>query len=109
VSGYCEATAPPRGAVAVDETEFSEFFASQYGSLCWLGLLLTGDRAEAEELAQEALVRTATPGLPLLRERPRGVSSQASELRERKIGITPFDCPCDKSAAIRSRKVQGTP
>jgi hypothetical protein len=24
----------------------------------------------------------------------RGVSSQAPELRERKIGITPFDCPC---------------
>ncbi len=44
--------------MAVDETEFSEFFASQYGRLCWLGLLLTGDRAEAEELAQEALVRT---------------------------------------------------
>jgi hypothetical protein len=34
--------------VAVDETEFSEFFASQYATLCWLGLLLTGDRAEAE-------------------------------------------------------------
>jgi hypothetical protein len=30
--------------------------------------------------------------------RPRGVSSQAPELRERKIGITPFDCPCDKQA-----------
>ena len=44
--------------MAVDETEFSEFFASQYGPLCWLGLLLTGSRAEAEELAQEALVRT---------------------------------------------------
>jgi DNA-directed RNA polymerase specialized sigma24 family protein len=44
--------------VAVDETEFSEFFASQYAALCWLGLLLTGDRAEGEELAQEALVRT---------------------------------------------------
>jgi RNA polymerase sigma-70 factor (sigma-E family) len=44
--------------VAVEETEFSEFFASQYGRLCWLGLLLTGSRAEAEELAQEALVRT---------------------------------------------------
>jgi RNA polymerase sigma-70 factor (sigma-E family) len=44
--------------VAVDETEFGEFFASQYGPLCWLGLLLTGSRAEAEELAQEALVRT---------------------------------------------------
>jgi RNA polymerase sigma-70 factor (sigma-E family) len=44
--------------VAVDEAEFSEFFASQYGPLCWLGLLLTGSRTEAEELAQEALVRT---------------------------------------------------
>jgi RNA polymerase sigma-70 factor (sigma-E family) len=44
--------------VAVDETEFSEFFASQYGRLRWLGYLLTGNRAEAEELAQEALVRT---------------------------------------------------
>ena len=44
--------------MAVDEAEFSEFFASQYGPLCWLGLLLTGSRAEAEELAQEALVRT---------------------------------------------------
>ena len=44
--------------MAVDEAEFSELFASQYGRLCWLGLLLTGSRAEAEELAQEALART---------------------------------------------------
>ena len=44
--------------MAVDEAEFSEFFASQYAPLCWLGLLLTGSHAEAEELAQEALVRT---------------------------------------------------
>jgi RNA polymerase sigma-70 factor (sigma-E family) len=44
--------------VAVDEAEFSEFFANQYGPLCWLGLLLTGSRTQAEELAQEALVRT---------------------------------------------------
>jgi RNA polymerase sigma-70 factor (sigma-E family) len=43
--------------LAVDDTEFREFFASQYGRLCWLGFLLTGDRAEAEELAQDALVR----------------------------------------------------
>jgi RNA polymerase sigma-70 factor (sigma-E family) len=43
--------------VAVDDREFREFFASQYGRLCWLGYLLTGDRAEAEELAQDALVR----------------------------------------------------
>jgi RNA polymerase sigma-70 factor (sigma-E family) len=44
--------------LAVDEVEFREFFAGQYERLCWLGLLLTGDQAEAEELAQEALVRT---------------------------------------------------
>ena len=44
--------------MAVDDVEFREFFASQYARLCWLGLLLTGDQAEAEELAQEALVRT---------------------------------------------------
>lgn len=40
------------------DLEFREFFASQYGRLCWLGLLLTGNRAKAEDLAQEALVRT---------------------------------------------------
>ena len=44
--------------MAIDEVEFSEFFASQYAPLCWLGYLLTGSRAEAEELAQDALVRT---------------------------------------------------
>jgi RNA polymerase sigma-70 factor (sigma-E family) len=40
------------------DLEFREFFASQYGRLCWLGFLLTGDRAQAEDLAQEALLRT---------------------------------------------------
>jgi RNA polymerase sigma-70 factor (sigma-E family) len=44
--------------LAIDDVEFGEFFASQYGRLCWLGFLLTGSAAEAEELAQEALVRT---------------------------------------------------
>jgi RNA polymerase sigma-70 factor (sigma-E family) len=44
--------------LAVDEVEFREFFADQYTRLCWLGLLLTGDQAQAEELAQEALART---------------------------------------------------
>jgi RNA polymerase sigma-70 factor (sigma-E family) len=44
--------------LAVDQAEFREFFADQYARLCWLGLLLTGDQAEAEELAQEALART---------------------------------------------------
>jgi hypothetical protein len=31
----------------------------------------------------------------LLQGRPRSVTSQASELLKRKIGITPFDCPRD--------------
>jgi DNA-directed RNA polymerase specialized sigma24 family protein len=44
--------------MSVDDVEFRDFYAAQYARLCWLGLLLTGDQAEAEELAQEALVRT---------------------------------------------------
>ena len=44
--------------MAVDDTEFREFFASQYARLCWLGCALTASPAQAEELAQEALVRT---------------------------------------------------
>ena len=43
--------------MAVDDAEFSEFFASQYARLYWLGCALTGSPAQAEELAQEALVR----------------------------------------------------
>ena len=39
------------------DAEFSEFFASQYARLCWLGCALTGSPSQAEELAQEALVR----------------------------------------------------
>jgi DNA-directed RNA polymerase specialized sigma24 family protein len=38
--------------------EFREFFAAEYGRLRGLGFLLTGDWAQAEELAQDALVRT---------------------------------------------------
>jgi len=44
--------------VAVDRQEFRAYFASHYARLCWLGYLLSGSRAEAEELAQDALVRT---------------------------------------------------
>jgi RNA polymerase sigma-70 factor (sigma-E family) len=44
--------------VAVDDLEFRAFFTGQYRRLYALGLLLTGDAGEAEELAQDALVRT---------------------------------------------------
>jgi RNA polymerase sigma-70 factor (sigma-E family) len=40
------------------EGQFREFFAAEYGRLRGLGYLLTGDWAQAEELAQDALVRT---------------------------------------------------
>ena len=40
-----------------EDRQFPEFFASQYGRLRRLGFLLTGDWAQAEDLAQEALVR----------------------------------------------------
>ena len=40
------------------ELQFREFFAAEYGRLRGLGFLLTGDWAQAEELAQDALVRT---------------------------------------------------
>src|SRR6266508_2744742 len=48
----------PGGSVAVDDLEFRAFFAGQYRRLYALGLLLTGDAAAAEDLAQDALVRT---------------------------------------------------
>jgi hypothetical protein len=32
--------------------------------------------------------------------RPKGVSSQASELGDTKLGITPFDCPCDSPMSV---------
>jgi RNA polymerase sigma-70 factor (sigma-E family) len=43
--------------MATDE-DFRGFFAQHYERLCRLGFLLTGDQAQAEELAQDALVRT---------------------------------------------------
>ena len=41
-----------------DDLQFREFFAGEYGRLRRLGFLLSGDWTQAEELAQEALVRT---------------------------------------------------
>jgi RNA polymerase sigma-70 factor (TIGR02960 family) len=43
--------------VGPEDRQFPEFFTSQYGRLRRLGFLLTGDWAQAEDLAQEALVR----------------------------------------------------
>ena len=40
------------------DAEFKEFFEAEFRPLRRLGYLLTGDWAEAEDLAQEAMVRT---------------------------------------------------
>ena len=44
--------------MSAEEPGFQEFYAAQYGRLRHLGYWLTGDWGQAEELAQEALVRT---------------------------------------------------
>lgn len=41
-----------------EDLQFQEFFASQFGQLRRLGFWLTGNWGQAEELAQDALVRT---------------------------------------------------
>jgi RNA polymerase sigma-70 factor (sigma-E family) len=43
--------------MATDD-DFRGFFAQHFERLCRLGFLLTGDPVQAEELAQDALVRT---------------------------------------------------
>jgi RNA polymerase sigma-70 factor (sigma-E family) len=43
--------------VGWEDSQFSEFFVSQYGGLRRLGFLLTGDWSQGEELAQDTLVR----------------------------------------------------
>ena len=37
--------------------EFEEFFRAEYPGLVWAFYVLTADRVEAEELAQEAMAR----------------------------------------------------
>jgi RNA polymerase sigma-70 factor (sigma-E family) len=52
------------------DEEFKAFFEAEFRSLRRLGYLLTGDWVEAEDLAQEAMVRTYR-AWPRIRERER--------------------------------------
>jgi RNA polymerase sigma factor (sigma-70 family) len=49
----------PRGAVAAKPktVRFEDFFRAHYARLAQAALLLTGDRGEAEDVAQEAMTR----------------------------------------------------
>jgi hypothetical protein len=91
------ATSP--GGIVASQTAFSSSLYIEGG----LSVASGGD-VEIESIfnwwsdcsIRSSSMGTAETGLSvLLRGRPRGVSSQAPELRERKIGITPFDCPRD--------------
>lgn len=109
--------------MAVDEVEFREFFASQYARLCWLGLLLTGDQAEAEELAQEALARTwwrwavRRPNDPAAYARKVLVNRRRSLLRRAAVEARflartrtePVPPPGDEQAMVLWQAVQGLP
>ena len=109
--------------MAVDEVEFGEFFASQYVRLCWLGLLLTGDKAEAEELAQEALARTwwrwavHRPDDPAAYARRVLVNRRRSLLRRAGVEarflartrVEPVPPPGDEQAMVLWQAVQGLP
>jgi hypothetical protein len=60
--------------MTVDDLEFRESYAAQYTRLCWLGLLLTGDQAEAEvarllDLPLGTVKSLAHRGLARLRDR----------------------------------------
>jgi len=68
------------------EAEFQEFFANQYPALYRLGYWLTGDWGQAEELAQEALVR-AYWRWPLVRplEQPAGYARKVLVNRYRSL------------------------
>ena len=54
-----------------DEAEFEEFAAREGGRLLGFALLLTGDRQDAEDLVQVALLRSAGRW-SAARERPEG-------------------------------------
>jgi RNA polymerase sigma-70 factor (sigma-E family) len=109
--------------MSVGDVEFRDFYAAQYARLCWLGLLLTGDQAEAEELAQEALVRTwwrwvvHRPDDPAAYARKVLVNRRRSLLRRAGVEsrflartrMDPVPPPGDEQAMVLWQAVQGLP
>jgi sigma-70-like protein len=89
------------------ELEFREFFAAEYGRLRGLGYLLTSDWAEAEELAQDALVRTYRAWSRVRRHERPGASRPASGRSW--CCATTRTCPRPRSPACSACPVSGQP
>lgn len=105
-----------------DGVRFEDFFRAEYPSLVRMLLALTGDRSEAEELAQEAMARTFEQwsrvqrfdspagytyrtALNLNRKRLRHLATRARKavlLRPREEGSTPAETRGALSMALAS-------
>ena len=68
-----------------EDSQFPEFFASQYEGLRRLGFLLTGDWAEGEELAQDALVRVYWRWTLVRRQHPEAYARKVLINRHRSL------------------------
>jgi transposase len=85
------------GAIATLDTEVDRVLAPFARARNRLATITgVGKRAAETIIAEIGVDMTVFPTAGhLLRGRPKGVASQAPELRECEIGITPFDCPRD--------------
>ena len=68
-----------------EDSQFPEFFASQYEGLRRLGFLLTGDWSQGEELAQDALVRVYWRWTLVRRQHPEAYARRVLINRHRSL------------------------
>ena len=68
-----------------EDSQFPEFFASQYEGLRRLGFLLTGDWSQGEELAQDALVRVYWRWTLVRRQHPEAYARKVLINRHRSL------------------------
>jgi DNA-directed RNA polymerase specialized sigma24 family protein len=71
--------------VGWEDSQFPEFFASQYEGLRRLGFLLTGDWSQGEELAQDALVRVYWRWTLVRRQHPEAYARRVLINRHRSL------------------------
>ena len=107
-----------RALAGRDEAEFSAFVARDGGQLLGFAFLLTGNRQDAEDLVQQALLRTAarwqaarrspagysrTVVLNLVRDRWRARQRQRAEMLSADLAVLPS--VADAAAGVLDRQV----